>query len=426
MKTKQTARPAGSRVRDAGNGSLMLAGFKPLGARQSEAGALRNALAHLGVVAPHTGEPFSEAMLFGIGGGIGLGYFVYQMPGFASLFVATRITTEESARPGFMLAMCERVGVKGAIQQSSSAPVAEKNLREALAQGRPVVVWVNPSQLPYCGRWLYAYHTLVVYGIDDDKDRVYVADRSGKAILLTRAELSAARQGEGVIKFRALPVTAPPPMKMGDLRQAVKQGLRDCVNQIQNGFGPANFRSNFGLTALEKWAGLLTNEKDKRGWPRFFPAGPHLFRALTAAFDQIENRGGGGSAFRPMYVDFLAEAGAVLKKRQLGEVADRFRESGRLWGQLATALLPDSVAAFRETKQLAVKRRTLFEKKGSVALAEMRTIDARLSEIAAQAGKSFPLSDGEVRELLADLHDRVLAVHAAEQKAVKTLQALAH
>lgn len=54
--------------------------------------ALRTLLAHAGVRAPHTGQPFSEAMLFGIGGGIGAGVFAfhYTKEDFSSFFIAGR------------------------------------------------------------------------------------------------------------------------------------------------------------------------------------------------------------------------------------------------------------------------------------------------------------------------------------------------
>src|SRR5213593_33642 len=89
----------------------MIPNFQHFGGQQVETAALRHALAQLGVVAPHTGELFSEALLFGIGGGIGLGYFVYESGDYTSLYLATRLMTEETARPGFMLNMCQRVGV---------------------------------------------------------------------------------------------------------------------------------------------------------------------------------------------------------------------------------------------------------------------------------------------------------------------------
>src|SRR5207249_9747859 len=52
--------------------------------------ALRILPTHAGVRAPHTGRPFSEAMLFGIAGGVGIGVFsfFYEPEGFASLYLA--------------------------------------------------------------------------------------------------------------------------------------------------------------------------------------------------------------------------------------------------------------------------------------------------------------------------------------------------
>src|SRR5262249_3509254 len=54
--------------------------------------ALRVLLAHAGVRDPHTQEPFSEAMLFGIAGGIGVGVFsfFYEKENIATFFVAGR------------------------------------------------------------------------------------------------------------------------------------------------------------------------------------------------------------------------------------------------------------------------------------------------------------------------------------------------
>src|SRR5437667_307197 len=54
--------------------------------------ALRVLLAHAGVRAPHTGQPFSEALLFAVAGGVGAGMFsfFYEKEGFASFFVSGR------------------------------------------------------------------------------------------------------------------------------------------------------------------------------------------------------------------------------------------------------------------------------------------------------------------------------------------------
>ena len=46
-----------------------------------ETGSLRNYLAFKGVVAPHTNQPYSEAMLLGISGGIVMGYYTFDYEG---------------------------------------------------------------------------------------------------------------------------------------------------------------------------------------------------------------------------------------------------------------------------------------------------------------------------------------------------------
>ena len=65
--------------------------------------ALRILLTHAGVRAPHTGAPFTEAMVFGIAGGIGIGVvsFYYEKEDFASFFIGGREHESKSSRSGF-------------------------------------------------------------------------------------------------------------------------------------------------------------------------------------------------------------------------------------------------------------------------------------------------------------------------------------
>src|SRR5437016_1346387 len=49
--------------------------------RHFETGTICNALAWRGAEAPHTGKPYSEALLFGVGGGIAFGHMVFQYKG---------------------------------------------------------------------------------------------------------------------------------------------------------------------------------------------------------------------------------------------------------------------------------------------------------------------------------------------------------
>lgn len=47
-----------------------------------ETGSLRNFYDYIGIKAPHTDQPYSEAMFMGISGGIVMGYFTFAYQGY--------------------------------------------------------------------------------------------------------------------------------------------------------------------------------------------------------------------------------------------------------------------------------------------------------------------------------------------------------
>jgi hypothetical protein len=397
----------------------MVSVARGVGKWRSEAGALWSALAQAGVTVAGTGKPPSEALLFGIGGGIGLGYFVYESGDYTSLFIATRITTNETPQAGFLHTICERAGVNTEIQTATSAVAAEKKLRVALVEGQPVLVWVDARKLPYPYP-AATYHALMVTGYEETQGQYQVADRFEGQITLSPQELTGARQGEGAPKFRGLAVTPGGEIKEDQLRIAMRQGILDCVEQMREGFGPPNFRSNFGLQALEKWAGLLLDTKDKRGWARFFPAGLRLFNALLAAYQQIEQRGEGG-ALRPLYADFLEEAAWWLKRPNLVEAAEKFRASAERWRELSAALLPDEVPSLKEARDLTDHQQALFFAHGRAAQEQMQSLSARLEEMRSQIRQAFPLGKSGIEDLLEEIRRRVMAVLQTEQEAVSAI-----
>src|ERR1043165_1080282 len=120
--------------------------------------ALRALLSHAGVRAPHTGAPFSEAMVFGVAGGIGAGMFPfhYAKENFSSFFVAGRHLWHDHA--AWALAAAKRMGLKAVVKESSGVKPGEKQLRELVDGGRPVLVW-----LTFRGRM---YHVATVHAID--------------------------------------------------------------------------------------------------------------------------------------------------------------------------------------------------------------------------------------------------------------------
>jgi hypothetical protein len=113
--------------------------------------ALRDLLAHAGVRAPHTGAPFSEAMVFGIAGGIGAGMFAfhYAKENFSSFFTAGRHSWHDHL--AWTEGAVQRLGLTAVVQESSGLKPADKQLRELLQSGRPVLAWLDAACLPITG-----------------------------------------------------------------------------------------------------------------------------------------------------------------------------------------------------------------------------------------------------------------------------------
>ena len=60
----------------------ILADYNHFGGRHWETGSVHNYYAYRGVTAPHTGEPYSEALLMGVSGGAVMGYFAFAYEGY--------------------------------------------------------------------------------------------------------------------------------------------------------------------------------------------------------------------------------------------------------------------------------------------------------------------------------------------------------
>src|SRR6478672_10503966 len=130
---------------------MVISDFNRLGGKHTETGALKNVRDYQGVVAPHTREPYAEELLFGIGGGIGFAYFLFEKNGAHPIHLGTRAHTRETERPEFFLNITGRIGVRLRVQNSSSGSAAEANLKRNLQQRQTPILSVDPARLPPLG-----------------------------------------------------------------------------------------------------------------------------------------------------------------------------------------------------------------------------------------------------------------------------------
>jgi hypothetical protein len=384
-----------------------------------ETGSVRNFFAQRGFNAPHTSEPYSEAFLLGVSGGAVMGYFTFRYEGYDP---QCNILTCNTFDP--LDKMLSRLGVVQTIEHTAKAERAEAILVDTLESGQPAIVWADMWSLPYNAlprdEGMWGAMPLVVYGYELDEDSVTIADRAGVPLMVTTAELAAARGRIKKIKHRLLTLDAPVVEK---LASAVRLGLCDTI-QLFTEKPPKGSKNNFGLNAYQFWARMLTQPKQRLSWEKQFPAGLPMYAGLTSAYNFafLFGKGTGQDAERGMYADFLQEAALLLDLPDLNEAAAQFRAAAAAWHLLPGYLLPDDIQPFAESRELMLRKHTLFLERGGAALEEIQAINNRLDEIREAMTSDFPLTQEEVVAFRERLAGHILAIHDAEATAVQTLQ----
>jgi hypothetical protein len=398
---------------------MVIESYQPLGGVHPVTAALKNSLAALGVTAPHTGRPFSEAMLLGIGGGLGMGYILWEFKAYDSAILVLGFHYRWNYPLEFMQNLCRRIGIQSEVKETGGQKTAAAHLHEAIADGRPAIAWVDQSHLPYFHLSpMYDGcfgHIVTAYGLDEgEKNGVVIDDRALAPFIVDQAAFATARARVASYKNRL--VLIEPAAEDIDLKAAVMAGLGDCIEHL------GQSSDSFALPAIRKWAKLMTDTRNKKGWPVVFKERKGLYDTLKFVFEGIELLGTGGGALRALYADFLEEAAPVTGKPALTEAAAQYRTVAALWSKLAVAALPDRIPPLRETRALLARKHHLLMNQGNDGLDEVRTVAEQLQTVAADVNECFPLDDKGVQELFAGLQEHLWAIYQAEKEALTTLR----
>ena len=243
----------------------VLNNYQQFNGRHWETGTVCNYLDYVGVKAPHTGEPYSEAMLMGVSGGAVMGYFSFAYEGYDPM---ARILTRNTFDPWDT--MLSRLGI---VQNAKHSPKPEKgvaNLLAALDDGVPAIVWADLFTLTYNalpldpGMW--GMMPILVYGYDEANDVVHIADRARVALETSIDNLAFTRGRVKKDKHRVMTLEPPMPEK---LVAAVQSGIWDTI-KLYTEKPPKGSKNNFGLLAYQHWIKLLTKPKTRLSWEKNF------------------------------------------------------------------------------------------------------------------------------------------------------------
>lgn len=397
---------------------MIIENFHHFGGKHAETAALKNVLAFNGVKAPHTGKPFSEALCFGIAGGIAAGYgFCPSVPrhgtgsGVSVLGRYGCYVTNGS----YHLHFFQRIGMEACFKETGGLKAAYKHLKHYLEMGQPVIVWCDPQKLSYSKHANACdMSTMVVYGVDEATDCAYISDRSPRSLTLSLEDLTWSRHKVCSHKNRAMIAQPGRPIGPLELKRAVLEGIDDCVTDLLQ---PRMKAAN--LPGLLEWSKMLISKGNKKGWPRVFSDGT-LYLALRSIYTSIETVGTGGSLFRCMYADFLDEVALITNDQRFGECAQTYRALGVQWSQLAQTALPDHIPAFKKTVELLDRELKTLDDAGEMN--EIDRINEQLESLKKETKEHFPLNEDQAMNLLGQLSAMVKDLHRRETYAAQDLK----
>lgn len=373
------------------------------GGEHHDSTLLAHVLDQAGVKAPHTGLPYGEAMLAGLGGGLGFMYAVFE---YGEIITMT-VVTQHHPEP-FLPAALARTAVPYEVKQTGSAKVAERALRAVLDSGRPAVCRVDRARLPWHPSPMEFGDAYEVAVIGLDGANAHVDDECVRPNLIPFDTLMGAWSRHKKGRHHLLHVTGRP--QEIDLAAAITDAISTTVAHLTGPVLGHSFDVNFGLSGMRKLVDQLGDQK--KGWQKKFGTHRRLFTGLTRLHAGLEIEYGAPGAMRPLYARFLDEAAPLVSPR-LAEAAELYRESGQAWSAVAsTALAP--LPRYDE----------LVEEALAVELTQGAAGAERLAALCAESmalEATFEMGEADRRKLFDELADHAARALSAEERAAQIL-----
>lgn len=279
--------------------------------------ALRNLLHFRGLT-------LSEGMIVGLASGLGFYYIRRPDLSPSHMFHGRTLTLESDF--GRNTAM----GFEDRIEPDDAR--AWRAVKGRIDAGEPVMVSTDPFYLGYHRTTShFPGHRAVVVGYDDEADEVYIADRKFESLQVCRFdELRRARNASDhphpcqnqYGDFEGRPALGRP------LDEAIRTAVRrNCEAMLTPRDG-----ATVGVGGMRALARDLPRWTDIDDWSW----------AARFGYQVVVKRGAGGSFFRSLYADFLAEAGRHVPALEPGGFAGRMQAVAAHWRELAATLKEQS------------------------------------------------------------------------------------
>ena len=366
---------------------------------------------------PYHHEPYSEALLLGIGGGLDVGYILFQFPHLPNPILSLGFRNPWNHTRAFLETLTDRLNLAVQFQDFDNEKLAQSALQKTLKNDGLAIVWVDKASLPYHGlpEVLKGYinHQVAVYARDGRLWRLYLDDLSRQPIEIREKTFTGARANLSQNNFLMMVYEGARDLNVQELRGVITQGIRDCATRLTRPL------KTIGISTLETWAEKLTDHHDRMGWPQVFQNQQGLLPVLRMVYESIKLNGTGGFALRKTYADFLHEAAGILSNPAFNAVAGQYLQLANHWSILADNALPSSVPDFDRIKNLLNKKYEAYRD------FDLKTYKKTIHDLKALESKimgEFPLNDRETVQLFERMSNQVKLISELEMSAAFRLR----
>jgi hypothetical protein len=379
--------------------------------------AFTRLLTFKGVRNPISNQPFSEALLFGIGGGIDTGYILFKFPHLPQPMLVLGFRNQWNHTRAFFENLAERIYLPVDFVEFENQEQAEEGLQNTLSAEKPAIVWVDKAHLPYHHLPEYLKglinYQVGVYARDASLWRLYLDDMCTQPIEISEKIFSSARAKLNQGNFLMMVLNGAEDISANELRDAVIEGIRDCAAQLTR---PIN---TIGISNLETWSEKLIDHNDRLGWRQVFQNKNGLYIALRTIYESIKLNGTEGFALRKLYGDFLHEAAGILNNPSLNAITGQYLQLANHWSSLAENALPSKIPDFDRVKNLLNKKYDSFRKND---LDTFETTVDSLVKLEERILTNFPLDSYQTNRLFERLSGQIKLIAELETNAAHRLR----
>jgi hypothetical protein len=268
------------------------------------------------------GSPLPEPFFFGIGEG--LGFYYWSGKNLPWPKIGGRI-----GHMGIETRVCGALGAGLRVRESASTARAQDAVVAMLAEGSPVIVYVDAFYLKCLRRGAhFGAHTVVVAGVDEDAGYAFVADHSCDGLHevpldeLTEARSSRHRPFPPQNRWLEFDVPAELPVDRKLIMGAIGRNALEMLNSpLRNkGIGGIYYFGN----RIRTWKNTYSPKE--------------IADICRHAREAIDGPGTDGGCFRYLYADFLDYAANVAGVGSLADVSAGYRLVGSMWKQAGSML----------------------------------------------------------------------------------------